>query len=244
MLNSDIKVLDGCIDAVADFFDRNPDVGIAGPKILNCDLTHQSSCRRYPTLWNNFTAASGLAKVFPKSRLFAAEHMVYFKGDREMDVDVLVGCFSALRREAFRRSGCWTRRTHMYGDDLDWCRRFKQGGWRVVFYPVPRPSITWARARQRRTPVRYAIMQQKSVLRYWIKYHGLAGRLGIGCLMFCNLVIRWCGACVKSVLRPASREQSRVKMRVSSALLRALLGGAPKADATARADAPRQGVMP
>jgi hypothetical protein len=133
---------------------------------------------------------------------------------------------------------------YMYGDDLDWCRRFKQGGWRVVFYPGAQAIHYMGTSTTKKDPVRYAIMQQQSVLRYWTKYHGLAGRFAIGCLMFCNSVIRWCGACVKSVLRPASREQSRVKMRVSSALLRTLLCGAPKADPATRAVAPHQGVMP
>ena len=105
LLNSDIKVLDGCIDAMAEFLDDHPDVGLAGPKVLNRDLSHQSTCRRYPTLWNNFCEVTGLSKLFRGSRVFCGEHMFFFHGDREMDVHVLVGCFSALRRRAIDQAG-------------------------------------------------------------------------------------------------------------------------------------------
>ena len=43
LLNSDIEVLDGCIDALADYMDVHPDIGMIGPKILNGDLSHQST---------------------------------------------------------------------------------------------------------------------------------------------------------------------------------------------------------
>jgi hypothetical protein len=96
----------------------------------------------------------------------------------------------------------------------------------------------------KKDPVRYAIMQQQSVLRYWHKHHGLSGRLSIGCLMFCSLVIHWCVAAVKSTLRPANREENRVKMRVSSARLRALFGAAPMPANVSQAASPQQGVAP
>src|ERR1017187_8350071 len=53
LVNSDVKVLPGCLDALADYLDRNPGVGNVGPRILNGDMSLQSSCRRFPSLWNN-----------------------------------------------------------------------------------------------------------------------------------------------------------------------------------------------
>jgi GT2 family glycosyltransferase len=225
LLNSDIKVLGGCIDGVADFLDQNADVGVAGPKILNRDMTHQSSCRRYPTLWNNFCQVSGLAKFFGGSKFFSGEHMFFFKGDRVTDVNVLVGCFSALRRDAFEQVGLLDEGYYMYGDDLDWCRRFKQAGWRVVFYPGAQAIHYMGTSTTKKDPVRYAVMQQQSVLRYWDKYHGLAGRLSISALIFSTLVLRWTASLLKCGVKPAQRQQSRVKMRVFGACLRDLCSG-------------------
>ena len=61
LVNPDVIVLPGCLDALADFLDENPKVGNVGPRVLNPDMTLQSSCRRFPTLWNNFCSATGLA---------------------------------------------------------------------------------------------------------------------------------------------------------------------------------------
>ena len=135
LLNSDIKVLEGCMDALADFMDQNPKVGFCGPRIFNKDLTHQSSCRRNPTLWNNICSASGLASVFRGSKFFSGEHMFYFKGDRQIDVDVLVGCFWVVRRAAIDEFGLLDEGFFIYAEDVDWCKRCWKAGWRVVFFP-------------------------------------------------------------------------------------------------------------
>ena len=93
LLNSDIKLLDGCLDGLVDYLEQHPRVGMIGPRILNRDLTHQSSCRQFPTLWNNLCEATGLARAFRGSRWLSGEHMFYFRGDRLREVEVLVGCF-------------------------------------------------------------------------------------------------------------------------------------------------------
>ncbi len=135
LLNSDIKIFAGCLDTLADYMDLNPKVGMVGPRILNRDLTHQSSCRRFPTLWNNFCTTSGLATVFTGSKLFSGEHMIYFKGDRLIDAEVLVGCFWTVRREAVDQFGLLDEGFFMFAEDLDWCKRFWAAGWRIVFCP-------------------------------------------------------------------------------------------------------------
>ena len=58
LVNPDVIVFPGCLDALADFLDQNPKVGNAGPRVFNPDMTQQSTCRRFPTLWNNFCSAT------------------------------------------------------------------------------------------------------------------------------------------------------------------------------------------
>jgi GT2 family glycosyltransferase len=227
LLNSDIKVLDGCIDAIAQFLDDHPDVGIAGPKILYRDMTYQDSCRQDPTLWNNFCQVAGLSKLFRGTKFFCGESMHYFHGDREMDVDVLVGCFSALRRKAIDQVGMLDENFYMYGDDLDWCRRLRQGGWRVVFYPGAQAIHYMGTSTTKRDPVRYSLLQQQSVLRYWRKYHGSAGVAGIHGLIIFQLAVRWTTGLLKYLAVPSKRQDGRTRMTVSCACLRALFADSP-----------------
>src|SRR5215469_11475960 len=84
LVNPDVQVLPGCLDALADFLDQDPTVGNVGPRVLNPDMSMQSTCRKFPTLWNNFCLATGLCSKFKDSRFFAGEHMFYFAHDRTL----------------------------------------------------------------------------------------------------------------------------------------------------------------
>jgi hypothetical protein len=222
LLNSDIKVLEGCMDSLADFMDSNPKVGFCGPKVLNADTTHQSSCRRFPTLWNNFCSASGLATAFPGSSLFSGEHMLAFKGDRQMDVDVLVGCFWVTRRAALDQFGLLDEGFFIYAEDVDWCKRCWKAGWRVVFHPNASAIHYRGASTTKKDPVRFALTQQRSVLRYWKKHHGTAGRFGMTCILFSHLILRWSAALVKFAASTAKRQDCKIKMQVAGACLKAL----------------------
>jgi GT2 family glycosyltransferase len=222
LLNSDIKVLDGCIDELADFMDKHSDIGMLGPRILNDDMTLQSSCRRFPTLWNNFCTATGLATLLKESRLFSGEHMRYFKGDRIMDVEVLVGCFWMVRRKALDQFGLLDEGFFIYAEDVDWCKRCWKAGWRVVFFPEAQAIHYRGTSTTKKDPVRFALTQQQSVLRYWQKHHGSLGRVSISCLIFSHLSLRWTATLMKFILGSSPQAETRVRMRVTNACLRAL----------------------
>lgn len=222
LVNPDVIVFPGCLDALSDFLDQNPKVGNVGPRVLNPDMSMQSTCRRFPTLWNNLCMATGLATKFKNSRVFAGEHMFYFAHDRTLAVDVLVGCFSMIRRETFNAVGLLDDDLFMYGDDMDWCRRAWDAGWEVVFYPGGQ-AIHDRGKTTAPYPVRFAVAQQRSVLHYWSKHHGFWGVLGIRTIMFFRHGLRYSAAVTSSILRPKRRAEGDVRKQVSGACLRALL---------------------
>src|SRR3990172_826615 len=116
LVNPDAEVLPGCLDALADYLDQNPGVGNVGPRVLNPNITRQSSCRQFPTLWNNFCEATGLATAFRNYRFFSGEHMRFFPYDRTLAVDVLVGCFWMMRRESVEAVGLLDEDFFLYGE--------------------------------------------------------------------------------------------------------------------------------
>jgi len=224
LVNPDVIVFPGCLDALADFLDENPRVGDVGPRVLNPDMSMQSTCRRFPTLWNNFCSATGLAAKFKNSRFFAGEHMFYFSHDRTLTVDVIVGCFSMIRRETFDEVGLLDENLFMYGDDVDWCRRACDAGWQVVFHPGgqaihDRGKITAP------YPVRFAVAQQRSVLYYWRKHHGLLGVLGIRCIMISRHLFRYLFAIASGFMSSEQFVVSDVRKKVSGACLKELVSG-------------------
>lgn len=224
LVNPDVIVFPGCLDALGNFLDQNPKVGNVGPRVLNPDMTMQSTCRRFPTIWNNFCMATGLATAFKESRFLAGEHMFYFAHDRMLPVDVLVGCFSMIRRETFDEVGLLDERLFMYGDDVDWCRRCWKAGWQVVFFPEAkaihdRGKITAP------YPVRFAVAQQRSVLYYWRKHHGFWGMMGIRSIMLSRHLVRYVLAVVAALTRGERSAKGGVRKQVSGACLRELFSG-------------------
>ena len=222
LVNPDVIVFPGCLDALADFLEQNPKVGNVGPRVLNPDMSMQSTCRRFPTLWNNFCSATGLATRFKNSRFFAGEHMFYFPHDRTLAVDVIVGCFSMIRRETFDEVGLLDEGLFMYGDDVDWCRRAWNAGWQVVFYPGGQ-AIHDRGKTTAPYPVRFAVAQQRSVLHYWTKHHSFWGVLGIRSIMLFHHLLRYTLAVLSGLSRSGEGTHSDVRKQVSGACLRELL---------------------
>lgn len=232
LVNPDVIVFPDCLDALADFLDQNPKVGNVGPRVFNPDMTQQSTCRRSPTLWNNFCSATGLASAFKTSRIFAGEHMWFFPHDRTLPVDVLVGCFSMIRRETFNQVGLLDEDLFMYGDDVDWCRRCWKAGWEVVFFPGAR-AIHDRGKTTAPYPVRFAVAQQKSVLHYWSKHHSIFGVAGIRTILFFHHCVRYTFAVLSELANPQKREQSEVRKQVSGACLRGMFSDHVSPEASA-----------
>lgn len=228
LVNPDVIVFPGCLDALADFLDQNPKVGNVGPRVFNPDMTMQSTCRRFPTLWNNFCSATHLEGLFKGRPFFAGEHMFYFQHDRTLAVDVIVGCFSMIRRETFDEVGLLDEDLFMYGDDVDWCHRARNAGWQVVFYPGAR-AIHDRGKTTAPFPVHFAVAQQRSVLHYWTKHHTFLGVLGIKGIMLSHHMLRFVVAALSSLAGSQKRSQNEARKQVSEACLRQLLfGSVPK----------------
>jgi hypothetical protein len=225
LVNSDIRILGKCLDDLMKFLDQNPRVGVVGPKILNADMSLQSSCRRFPSLWNNFCESVGLAGLFGKSRLFAGEHMLYFPHNRIVDVNVLVGCFWLVRRETFDQVGLLDEDFFIYSEDVDWCKRCWDIGWRVTLFPTPK-AIHYRGGSSSSSPIRFSQEQQRATLHYWEKHGGTIGRNGIFVLLLLKYVTRYIATIVSSLWK--SSEECASRMQICSGCLKSLVCGSWK----------------
>jgi len=136
LLNSDMVILDKAIEKTVSFADAHPEAAVTGCRVLNPDQTLQPTCFMFPSILNMLLSSTYLYKLFPKSRFFGRERMTWWNSDRDREVDVLKGCFMLVRREAIEQVGMMDERFFMYGEETDWCYRFKQTGWKVMFTPA------------------------------------------------------------------------------------------------------------
>jgi hypothetical protein len=135
LLNSDTIVHQGVLDRSVQYMDANGNVGIMGCRVLNADGTVQPSCSQFPTLANLLILSSGAFRI----RGFTAAQryrMDEWQRDAERDVDVISGCYLLARGDAIRRVGLLDEAFFFFGEETDWCRRFREAGFVVRFAPV------------------------------------------------------------------------------------------------------------
>ncbi len=168
-INTDVELIHNCFVPMYDFMEVNENVGILGPCIVNPDLTVQQSCRYFPKLWHIIVEAFFLNRIFKKLKFFC-QTMKSLPTDKVASVDVLSGCFWMVRREAINNVGLLDENFYIYSEDVDWCKRFKNIGWEIVYYPFVR-AIHYGGASSSISPVHYYVEMQRSQLKYWCKYH-------------------------------------------------------------------------
>jgi GT2 family glycosyltransferase len=137
LLNPDTLVQEDTLRVMADFLDNHPEVGLAGCKVLNSDGSFQLACRRsFPTPWVAFTKIAGLSSMFPRLPFFARYNLTYLDPESAYEVDAVSGSFMFVRRKAIETVGGLDEQFFMYGEDLDWCFRIKQEGWKIYYTPA------------------------------------------------------------------------------------------------------------
>ena len=112
--------------------------------------------------------------MFPRSRLFGGHLLTFWDHDETRPVDVINGCFWVLRKSALEQVGLLDERFFFYGEDVDWCRRFNLGGWRVVFFPEAE-ALHYGGASSANAPVKFAVEMQRANYQYWTKHHSRCG---------------------------------------------------------------------
>ncbi len=202
--------------------EANPEAGLAGPRVLNGDGTVQASCMRAPTWWNCLSETLGLHRLFPGRSVFAPVKMDYWAHDTRRDVDVLSGCFWFARRAAVEDIGLLDERFFFYAEDMDWCRRFRNGGWRVAFVPQAQ-AIHYGGGSSSNAPVRFFIEKRKADLKYWRKHHGRMGQVYFAGCVVLGQSARALGWLALWLAKPGAREWSRTGLQRSAGSARWML---------------------
>lgn len=218
LVNSDVEVAEGCIAHLVDYCEQQGDVGMAGPRILGCDGRPQPSCRGFPGVWNMFCSALALDTLFPGVRLFSGYSLSSWPQKEPRPVDILSGCFWLVRREALDEVGLLDESFFMYGEDMDWCKRFWERGWKVAFVPSAE-ATHYGGASSSNAPTRFFIERHRADLRYWRKHHSAAGvalYFGITCA---RLFMRAAGYCLAWVVGRPPRGTCEHKIHRSLACL-------------------------
>jgi hypothetical protein len=134
ILNPDITVRPGAIEAMFRHMEGNRDIGIMGPRLLKPDGSVDESCYAYPRPITPVARRTPLGRTGLGRREVGRYLMDGYDRRSTREVDWLLGAVLMVRREAIDRVGLFDERYFLYFEDTDWCRRFRSSGWRVVYF--------------------------------------------------------------------------------------------------------------
>lgn len=207
ILNPDTQLSEPFIlKKMAEYMTANPDIGILGPKILNSDGSLQYSARRFPSMIAGMFRNTVLDKLFPKNRFVRDYLMTDWAHDQISNVDWLSGAALMVRKETIQQIGILDERFFMYCEDIDWCKRAHDAGWRVVYYPVA-TIIHRIGASSDKDPYRAIRLHHKSMLQYFLKYNCYKPSVLLTPLVMLGLLIRT-RAMIRKLKQPDPNHQA------------------------------------
>ena len=118
-------------------------VGMVGGLLVNEDGSEQAGGRRaVPTPWRSFVRAFGLYRLGERwPKLFYDFYLHKQPLPVEpIEVEAISGACMLVKREAVDDVGLWDEGYFLHCEDLDWCLRFRQKGWKILFVPGARIS--------------------------------------------------------------------------------------------------------
>jgi hypothetical protein len=187
LLNPDTVVPAGAIGRVVGELGRRPSVGMLGCKLVRPDGSFDHACKRgFPTVLSALYYFSGLAGRFPDSPRFAQYTAAHLDIDETGTVDAINGAFMLVRRSVAEEIGWLDERYWLWAEDLDWCQRFWERGWEVLYWPeVEVIHLKSASVGEHRS-LRLNLAFHRSIWLYYKKHHAphhsplLSALVGLG----------------------------------------------------------------
>jgi len=144
-LNPDCSFYPGTLAKLLGVLRSEANVGMVGGLLVNPDGSEQGGGRRaVPTPWRSFVRAFGLHRFADRwPKLFYDFHLHKQPlPDVPIEVEAISGACMLVKREAVEDVGLWDEGYFLHCEDLDWCMRFRQKGWKIMFVPDARVTHT------------------------------------------------------------------------------------------------------
>lgn len=167
LLDVDTQVTQDALATLVRFMDANPRVGLAGPRLQDAQGNLQLTCRRLPTVWSKALRRIPLQwaqDALADEMLFAYDHRT------PREVDYVIGACQIIRRAAYEAVGGLDARFFYGPEDVDYCVRLWQHGWRVMYVPDAVVTHTEQRLTQQRMVSKLALIHARDLLRFFWKH--------------------------------------------------------------------------
>ncbi|OGF21566.1 hypothetical protein A2316_03195 [Candidatus Falkowbacteria bacterium RIFOXYB2_FULL_38_15] len=191
LLNPDTEILDNAIGKMVKFMDNHPGCGIAGCKLLNPDLTHQPSVRRFPNFLSQALILLKLHHLFPHSSPMSHYLAEDFDYTKTQPVDQVMGAFFMIRRKVIEKIGLLDEKFWIWFEEVDYCKRAKEAGFKILYTPEAKIIHYYGQSFKQVYNVKKQKDFNKSLTYYFKKHQPLWQRILIGILKPISVALAW-----------------------------------------------------
>lgn len=167
LLDADTTITPNALDQLVEFMDKNPEVGVCGPKLVSPTNQLQYTCRKFPCLWTKILRRIPLR--FAKKHL-ADELMFDWDHNSIRLVDYVIGACQIIRREAFRAVGFLDENIFYGPEDIDYCIRMWRRGYKICYNPFATVIHHEQRITKKKLFSKLTLHHIKGLIYYFIKY--------------------------------------------------------------------------
>ncbi len=177
LLNPDITVFPGSLEKLHSYAEQHQDIGILAPKLVNPNGSIQNSCfSQFTTLPIVLYRRTPFGKSKRARQKVAEFLMTNWDHATPLNVSWILGSCMYVRMKAINDVGMMDERFFMYMEDVDWCRRFWQKGWRVFYWPETKLVHYYQRASASDSSLLLSMFNRQtrihisSASKYFLKY--------------------------------------------------------------------------
>lgn len=135
ILNNDVIFSENSLGILIDYLKNKNEKILIAPRLLNADGTVQHSVYSFQTLWLSFTTYFFLYKLFPKSKYFNKYYLMNSGINEITEVETITGAFMLFKKSDLLKLGGFDEDYYFYGEDNDLCKRFRDSGGKIIYYP-------------------------------------------------------------------------------------------------------------
>ncbi len=133
-LNPDTIIAEDTLSTCLSFFEKTPNGCAIGVRMIDGSGEFlKESKRSFPGPLTSLFKLTGLAHLFPQSKLFARYHLGHLNPAQNHEVDVLAGAFMMIPEKVLKRVGAFDEEFFMYGEDVDLSYRIQKAGFKNYY---------------------------------------------------------------------------------------------------------------
>jgi hypothetical protein len=137
LLNPDTEAYAGTLDAALARLEADPRIGMVGVKLVTETGAFDHAAKRsFPTPLAALAHFTGIGRGEGAGERLGQYRAVQLGEDEPGEVDAVNGAFMLCRAKAIEEVGLLDEGYWLYMEDLDWCHRFWDAGWKVYYEPA------------------------------------------------------------------------------------------------------------